>query len=191
MGATPSCWRGSTRTRALSEIRALYDRELEKIFGQVQTRGIAVRREAWESYVAFVKSLYTREAILKEYADVLGSISEGTRSKEVVRKAGPLEITGFKLPKKTLVLTFDDGPDPLYTPAVLDILEKYQVRSIFFEVGSHAGKVEKDAKGKEQIAPTRAAEATRRLLASGHVLGNHTYSHALLTKLKDDRLASW
>lgn len=173
--------------KALAEIRALYDKELEKIFGQTQTRGIAVRREAWESYVAFVRSLYTREAILKEYEDALGSISESTRGKEVVRKAGPLEITGFRLPKKTLVLTFDDGPDSLYTPAILDILAKYEVRSIFFQVGKNAGAVSK-AKGKETIIPTKAAESTVRLLANGHLLGNHTYSHALLTKLKDEKL---
>ncbi|MCC7548945.1 MAG: polysaccharide deacetylase family protein [Burkholderiales bacterium] len=59
-------------------------------------------------------------------------------------------------------LTFDDGPDPLWTPAVLDALAQCGVRATFFAVG-------------------RAARAhpglVRRIVEAGHALGNHTWSH--------------
>ncbi|MGB9826658.1 MAG: polysaccharide deacetylase family protein, partial [Desulfofundulus sp.] len=39
--------------------------------------------------------------------------------------------------EKLIALTFDDGPDPLYTPRILEILEKYNARATFFVLGPH------------------------------------------------------
>lgn len=61
-----------------------------------------------------------------------------------------------------VALTFDDGPDPLYTPQILDILRHYQVRACFFLVGSKA----------------RANPAiTRQIVKAGHEIGSHGYAH--------------
>lgn len=61
-----------------------------------------------------------------------------------------------------VVLTFDDGPDPKVTPAVLDVLEARGARASFFCIGEHAAR-HRDL----------AAEIARR----GHTLENHSYSH--------------
>jgi peptidoglycan/xylan/chitin deacetylase (PgdA/CDA1 family) len=64
-----------------------------------------------------------------------------------------------------LALTFDDGPNPAFTPRLLDALASHDVRATFFMVGSHA-----------QAAP----ELVRRIVAEGHLIGNHSWSHANL-----------
>lgn len=62
------------------------------------------------------------------------------------------------------ILTFDDGPHPAHTPQILDLLDKYQLKAVFFCIGKNA----------EQYP-----ELVRRIAHSGHLLGNHTYSHSL------------
>lgn len=61
-------------------------------------------------------------------------------------------------------LTFDDGPDPNYTPEILNILKKYNARATFFVVGKHA-------KNNPQLIA--------RIKAEGHTLGIHGYHHWL------------
>ena len=65
-------------------------------------------------------------------------------------------------PDRTLALTFDDGPDPVWTPKILDVLRKHHVHATFFVVGSaaidHPGLV-------------------RRIVADGNELGVHTLTH--------------
>ncbi|NPV71369.1 MAG: polysaccharide deacetylase family protein [Firmicutes bacterium] len=63
---------------------------------------------------------------------------------------------------KVIALTFDDGPDPVWTPKVLDILKENDVRATFFLVGRHVEKY-----------PAIA----RRIVDEGHSVGNHSYSH--------------
>lgn len=65
-------------------------------------------------------------------------------------------------------LTFDDGPHPDYTPALLDILEKYHARATFFCIGMFAQ--------KHWNIVQRAAEA-------GHAIGNHSWDHPSLPLL--------
>jgi peptidoglycan/xylan/chitin deacetylase (PgdA/CDA1 family) len=61
-----------------------------------------------------------------------------------------------------LALTFDDGPNPAWTPRLLDSLASHDVRATFFLIGSFA-----------QEEP----ELVRRILAAGHLIGNHSWSH--------------
>jgi peptidoglycan/xylan/chitin deacetylase (PgdA/CDA1 family) len=75
--------------------------------------------------------------------------------------------------RKLAALTFDDGPDPTYTPQILDILKREHVPATFFIIGSKAEK---------------HPELIRREAAEGHDLGNHTYHHLELTQLNDDGL---
>ncbi|MDQ0490343.1 polysaccharide deacetylase family protein [Streptomyces cellulosae] len=70
---------------------------------------------------------------------------------------------------RTVVLTFDDGPDPRYTPRILDTLARYEVRAMFFVCGEMA-----------EYNPHLLA----RMADEGHVVGNHTWTHPLLTKLR-------
>jgi peptidoglycan/xylan/chitin deacetylase (PgdA/CDA1 family) len=61
-----------------------------------------------------------------------------------------------------LALTFDDGPNPAWTPRLLDILECHNVKATFFLVGSYAA--------------TEGA-LVRRIAEGGHLIGNHSWSH--------------
>ncbi|MYT71267.1 MULTISPECIES: glycosyltransferase [unclassified Streptomyces] len=61
-----------------------------------------------------------------------------------------------------LVLTFDDGPDPEWTPKVLDVLKKHQAHAVFFVTGTMA---------------SRYPELVQRMVAEGHEVGLHTFNH--------------
>jgi peptidoglycan/xylan/chitin deacetylase (PgdA/CDA1 family) len=61
-----------------------------------------------------------------------------------------------------LYLTFDDGPDPDWTPRVLDLLDQAGMQATFFAIGEQA---------------LRSPALVRRIAASGHAIGNHTFSH--------------
>ena len=67
--------------------------------------------------------------------------------------------------RRAVALTFDDGPDPEWTPRVLDILEREGVRGAFFVIGRRA---------------RQAPGVARRIAEAGHDLGNHTWSHPSL-----------
>jgi peptidoglycan-N-acetylglucosamine deacetylase len=70
-----------------------------------------------------------------------------------------------------IALTFDDGPDPVTTPAILDILRDNHLKATFFVIGARA----------EQYP-----ELVERIVSEGHALANHTYYHRDLTKLTPD-----
>ena len=72
-----------------------------------------------------------------------------------------------------IALTFDDGPDPRFTPHVLDVLKKYDVKATFFVMGSRANAY---------------PEIIKRIEEEGHAIGNHTYWHPNLPKYDLDRL---
>jgi peptidoglycan-N-acetylglucosamine deacetylase len=74
---------------------------------------------------------------------------------------------------RTMVLTFDDGPDPRYTPQILDTLAQYEVRAMFFVCGEMA---------------VRNQDLLARMSDEGHIVGNHTWSHPLLTSLPSSRV---
>ncbi|MCA6438880.1 MAG: glycosyltransferase [Chitinophagaceae bacterium] len=89
-----------------------------------------------------------RMLISEQFYDTLPSMF-------VVKQSG-------KTNEKKLVLTFDDGPDPLYTKQILDILAKYKVVANFFIVGIEA----------EKNIPL-----VKRIFNEGHEIGNHTFTH--------------
>ncbi|CAM2847664.1 polysaccharide deacetylase family protein [Paenibacillus sediminis] len=76
-------------------------------------------------------------------------------------------LFGFRVFKKGksaghFALTFDDGPDPRYTPLLLDLLKKYDAKATFFVVGAHAEK---------------NPDLIKRIHDEGHLLGVHNYLH--------------
>jgi peptidoglycan/xylan/chitin deacetylase (PgdA/CDA1 family) len=74
---------------------------------------------------------------------------------------------GFRVFKKgrverEIALTFDDGPDPVYTPRLLDLLKRYNAKATFFVVGVHA---------------EQNPEILERMHREGHIIGIHNYVH--------------
>ncbi|AEA43436.1 polysaccharide deacetylase family protein [Fluviicola taffensis] len=72
--------------------------------------------------------------------------------------------TIFRNTGKEVILTFDDGPDPVLSIKVLDILKKYDIKAIFFIIGQKA--LENPA-------------IFQRIIAEGHAVGNHTQNHSI------------
>jgi uncharacterized caspase-like protein/peptidoglycan/xylan/chitin deacetylase (PgdA/CDA1 family) len=161
---------------ALDRIEALYEKELKAIFDRFEDRGIELKREKWEDYLAKLKKLYKREDILRSYGTILPYANAVTDEQK--------ELTGRSLPDKTLVLTFDDGPHGVYTEEIAAILKQYNVPGLFFHVGRNLGKV--DAAGQVKLGPLAAIE--KKLVAQGYVVGNHSYTHAQLSKETGDPL---
>lgn len=64
-----------------------------------------------------------------------------------------------------VALTFDNGPDLVFTPLILDKLRNYGVKATFFLLGENA---------------EEHPEVARRIAAEGHVVGNHTYNHPIV-----------
>lgn len=160
----------------LQSIQLAYREEVTRIFSQFGTRGAAGTRDKWAEYLRYLKSLTSREKILEESGNALpDEVLESLRGDSAV------EVFGHDFAPKTIALTFDDGPHPRYTEQVLALLRKYGVKACFFEIGRNLGAV--DGPGQVKLAPT--AEISRRVLAAGHVLANHTYSHRPLVKLSE------
>ena len=86
----------------------------------------------------------------------------------------PYVITrrGGENPKK-IALTFDDGPDPRYTPEVLDVLRRYQVPATFFVIGFNA-----------DLNPG----LLQRIVDEGHEVGNHTFTHPNIATISEYQL---
>ena len=74
-------------------------------------------------------------------------------------------IVRLNTDQRIVSLTYDDGPNPPYTDRLLDVLAKHDVKATFFMIGN---RIEKHP------------ETVNRVIAEGHQIGNHTYSHPLL-----------
>ncbi|MFC5140690.1 bifunctional polysaccharide deacetylase/glycosyltransferase family 2 protein [Actinomycetospora rhizophila] len=78
-----------------------------------------------------------------------------------------------RMPARTVALTFDDGPDPTWTPRVLEVLARHRVPATFFVVGSNAA---------------RHPELLRDIRAAGSEVGLHTFTHPDLSQASDLRI---
>lgn len=80
-------------------------------------------------------------------------------------------IYGAETERKVVALTYDDAPYPPYTNQLLDILDRYQVKATFFEIGCNIEK-------HPEIVPL--------IFTRGHELANHSYSHTdMMFKLRE------
>lgn len=87
-----------------------------------------------------------------EYTDIIAPV--------LVTRTGSSDIK--------VALTFDDGPDPLYTPQILDVLRDHDVPATFFLIGMNANS---------------NPDIVRRMVEEGHLVGNHTLTHPAIEKL--------
>jgi peptidoglycan/xylan/chitin deacetylase (PgdA/CDA1 family) len=88
-----------------------------------------------------------------------------TLGTHLVASAGIGTIHRGSAGRRAVALTFDDGPDPIYTPRILETLARYQARATFFLVGERA---------------QRHPEIVQAIEAAHHEVGNHTYTHSHL-----------
>ncbi|MET4080615.1 cellulose synthase/poly-beta-1,6-N-acetylglucosamine synthase-like glycosyltransferase/peptidoglycan/xylan/chitin deacetylase (PgdA/CDA1 family)/spore germination protein YaaH [Pedobacter sp. UYP30] len=90
-----------------------------------------------------------------------------------IKMPSPYVIKRYGYAEKKIVLTFDDGPDPTYTPQVLDILKKEKVPGAFFVVG---------------IMAEKNMGLLRREYDDGYLIGNHTFFHPDMSTLGPARV---
>jgi cellulose synthase/poly-beta-1,6-N-acetylglucosamine synthase-like glycosyltransferase/peptidoglycan/xylan/chitin deacetylase (PgdA/CDA1 family) len=89
-----------------------------------------------------------------------------------VRDGGPIvdsrdgRVASHRMPERTIALTFDDGPDPAWTPRVLEVLRRHHVPATFFVIGSQV---------------SRHPDLVRAMARDGHDIGVHTFTHPDLT----------
>lgn len=95
----------------------------------------------------------------------------------IVRRIGPLNtfknkyldtLVSVKTDKNVAAITFDDGPDPTWTPKILDVLDEFNVKATFFVIGRRADKY---------------PEIVKKAYESGHAIANHTWDHPCLPVL--------
>jgi cellulose synthase/poly-beta-1,6-N-acetylglucosamine synthase-like glycosyltransferase/peptidoglycan/xylan/chitin deacetylase (PgdA/CDA1 family) len=120
------------------------------------------------------------ELCLSGYVNHVGAEGTGPRPPAAARAAAPQEVldggpvlrvdpdgqvSSRRVPTDAIALTFDDGPDPQWTPKILDVLARHHAHATFFVIGSKVNE---------------HPELVRRMLAEGHEVGVHTFTHAEL-----------
>lgn len=97
-----------------------------------------------------------------------GEMPTGNASHEFLKKYDALY--GVPTDEKVIYLTFDAGYEAGYTPNILDVLKKHNVKATFFIVGNYLN---------------TQPELVKRMNEEGHIVGNHTYSHPDMSKISD------
>jgi peptidoglycan/xylan/chitin deacetylase (PgdA/CDA1 family) len=87
----------------------------------------------------------------------------------------PATYTQVRVDQPYIAMTFDDGPSAANTPRLLDILKQRNIKATFFLIG-------------QNVASN--PDIVRRILADGHEIGNHSWTHPQLSKLSDDRVTA-
>ncbi|SME89341.1 polysaccharide deacetylase family protein [Streptomyces sp. Amel2xC10] len=109
---------------------------------------------------------YVHSEILADHR-VQPEASAGTVPDEILDGGPVIDTRGgrhttLSVPDHRLVLTFDDGPDPEWTPKVLDVLKKHHAHAVFFVTGTMA---------------SRYPDLVQRMVDEGHEVGLHTFNH--------------
>jgi cellulose synthase/poly-beta-1,6-N-acetylglucosamine synthase-like glycosyltransferase/peptidoglycan/xylan/chitin deacetylase (PgdA/CDA1 family) len=105
--------------------------------------------------------------------------ASGSKVPDKILNGGPIisfrggQAVTTSVPDKTIALTFDDGPNPTYTPQVLEVLEKYDVPATFFLVGSMV---------------SRYPGIVKDMVDQGNEVGIHTFTHVDLSYQSDARI---
>ncbi len=120
---------------------------------------------------------YVHSEILADHrvrdADYQTQVPKDIRSGGPVIDARSGDATTLRIPDRRIVLTFDDGPDPVWTPKVLDKLKEYGAHGVFFVTGNMAA---------------RHPELVERMVAEGHEIGLHTFNHPDLSYQSTERI---
>jgi peptidoglycan/xylan/chitin deacetylase (PgdA/CDA1 family) len=151
-----------------SRAEALVEDEYRRVFGGPETPGQGGHRALWEAYLAELRRRLPERPRWKD--EPVPSPAEGPG------RTG--EIDGTELPDKVLILSFDDGPHRVYTQQIAALLKQERVPAVFFEVGRNLGTETPSG----EVKLDHLAAITEGLAREGFRVGNHSYSHAQLSK---------
>ena len=172
------------RLQAIGDIRRRFGADVPDESGPVKTGAARTPRPLWDAYVRAIAAETPIERVLDRLdAQLFSAVPPGEDVSEAAARARFLEWEGTELPPRSVLLTFDDGPHATHTPRVLDILKAHNVHAIFYMVGRNLGIVHNGV-----AVPGANAALVRRLVEEGHAVGNHSYSHPILTRLDNEHL---
>jgi peptidoglycan-N-acetylglucosamine deacetylase len=104
-----------------------------------------------------------------------GSASPGGAFGRALTEAESKPVYELGGDRRVVALTIDDGPDPRYTPAVLDLLQQHRIRATFFLIGENA---------------VEHQSLVREIADRGHHVGNHTWTHPDLRHMPEEQVRS-
>jgi peptidoglycan/xylan/chitin deacetylase (PgdA/CDA1 family) len=108
-------------------------------------------------------------------AGLVGRAQETQPSPSPGPEGKPATYTEARVDQPYIAMTFDDGPSAENTPRLLEMLKQRNIKATFFLIG-------------QNVASN--PDIVRRILAEGHEVGNHSWTHPQLSKLSDDRVTS-
>jgi peptidoglycan/xylan/chitin deacetylase (PgdA/CDA1 family) len=104
-----------------------------------------------------------------------GAEDTNSSSSPTPAPAKPATYAQVRVDQPYIAMTFDDGPSAENTPRLLEILKQRNIKATFFLIGQNAA---------------ANPDLVRRILAEGHEVGNHSWTHPQLSKLSDDRVTT-
>lgn len=163
----------------------------EKIMADAKDGSVIVLNDTWGSTIeatikaidalidkgyAFVtvEELFKLNSITLRAGEIYHSVYYAPENENIAPTVVTAPRNNFTEPKETrghIALTFDDGPHPIYTPALLDVLRERDARATFFLLGKQV---------------EEHPEIVARMHEEGHLIGNHSFSHRHLPDLNYD-----
>jgi peptidoglycan-N-acetylglucosamine deacetylase len=140
------------------------------IFGSVSAHQLA--QQARSAPTALIRVTAGGGSLTGRAAEFHADVRRGEPLREALTVAGRCFEHGRR-DAAEVALTFDDGPDPVHTDRVLEILDRYGIRATFFCVGHHVAAM---------------PDKVRQIVEAGHEVGNHSWSHPYLPDLTPEQL---
>lgn len=111
------------------------------------------------------------------FSGVLAAVAQDSNStpSPTPSPAKPATYAQVRVDQPYIAMTFDDGPSAENTPRLLEMLKQRNIKATFFLIGQNAAS---------------NPDIVRRILADGHEIGNHSWTHPQLSKLSDDRVTA-
>jgi peptidoglycan/xylan/chitin deacetylase (PgdA/CDA1 family) len=152
----------------VDRVEALAEAEYRQVYGGPGVPPKGGERQRWKAYLDAIRGRVPKA----------GPVAVPQAPSLPPATGAFKEINGHELPDHVLVLTFDDGPHRVYTQEIQAILMRGNAPAVFFEVGRNLGAV--DASGTVKLSGL--SNLTEDLVKAGFRVGNHSYTHAQLSK---------
>jgi peptidoglycan-N-acetylglucosamine deacetylase len=113
--------------------------------------------------------------LLSLFLSALAAGAQDSSPTQTPSSAKPATYAQARVDQPYIAMTFDDGPSAENTPRLLEILKQRNIKATFFLIGQNV---------------VSNPDLVRRILAEGHEIGNHSWTHPQLSKLSDDRVTA-